>query len=247
MRAIHCGRLVLLELGRRTAAAAREGGVGAAAVEDIWFVVHEEFDAYLADPASFGAAIAERRAMRARLAERVPPFVFEGEPPPWETWERRPVHRRGGGGSGTGGATGVGDGADGDPEGAADRPGLPPGTVLRGLAGSPGVVRGTARVVLHPADVADLEPGDVLVAPITDPSWTPLFVPSAAVVVDVGALDLPRRDRGARTRIPAVVSVAGATRTIQRRPGRGGRRERHGYRAGSADPTAGPTAVPAAG
>src|SRR5438477_5171162 len=32
-----------------------------------------------------------------------------------------------------------------------------------------------------------LEPGDVLVAPITDPSWTPLFVPAAGVIVDVGA------------------------------------------------------------
>jgi rifampicin phosphotransferase len=59
-----------------------------------------------------------------------------------------------------------------------------------------------------------LEPGDVLVAPITDPSWTPLFVPAAAVVVDVGAqlshAVIVSRELG----IPCVVSVTDATRRI---------------------------------
>jgi pyruvate,water dikinase len=68
--------------------------------------------------------------------------------------------------------------------------------------------------VLHPSDPAGLEPGDVLVAPITDPSWTPLFVPAGAVVVDVGAqvshAVIVSRELG----IPCVVSVHGATRTI---------------------------------
>jgi pyruvate,water dikinase len=68
--------------------------------------------------------------------------------------------------------------------------------------------------VLHPSDPAGLEPGDVLVAPITDPSWTPLFVPAAAVVVDVGAqvshAVIVSRELG----IPCVVSVHDATRTI---------------------------------
>ena len=50
-----------------------------------------------------------------------------------------------------------------------------------------GRATGRARVVLDPSDPTALEPGDVLVAPITDPAWTPLFVPAAAVVVDVGA------------------------------------------------------------
>ena len=68
--------------------------------------------------------------------------------------------------------------------------------------------------MLHPSDPAGLEPGDVLVAPITDPSWTPLFVPAAAVVVDVGAqvshAVIVSRELG----IPCVVSVNGATATI---------------------------------
>ena len=77
-----------------------------------------------------------------------------------------------------------------------------------------GVVEGTARVVLDSNDPSALQPGDVLVAPITDPSWTPLFVPAAAVVVDVGAAlshaIIVSRELG----IPCVVSAIGATRNI---------------------------------
>ena len=73
---------------------------------------------------------------------------------------------------------------------------------------------GRARVVHDPGDPAGLLPGDVLVAPITDPAWTPLFVPAAAVVVDVGAqishAVIVSRELG----LPCVVSVTGATRTI---------------------------------
>jgi pyruvate,water dikinase len=76
------------------------------------------------------------------------------------------------------------------------------------------VAEGVARVLLDPSDPTALEPGDVLVAPITDPSWTPLFVPAAAVVVDVGALQshavIVSRELG----IPCVVSATGATRSI---------------------------------
>ena len=62
------------------------------------------------------------------------------------------------------------------------------GDVLKGSPGSPGVARGRARVVMDPADPDGLEPGEVLIAPLTDPAWTPLFLPAAAVVVNVGAL-----------------------------------------------------------
>ena len=61
------------------------------------------------------------------------------------------------------------------------------GTVLTGIAGCPGVAKGRAHVVLDPSDPRQLGAGDVLVAPITDPSWTPLFLAAEAVVVDVGA------------------------------------------------------------
>ena len=68
--------------------------------------------------------------------------------------------------------------------------------------------------MLDSHDPTALEPGDVLVAPITDPAWTPLFVPAGAVVVDVGAQAshavIVARELG----IPCVVSVTDATRRI---------------------------------
>ena len=59
-----------------------------------------------------------------------------------------------------------------------------------------------------------LEPGEILVAPLTDPSWTPLFVAADGVVVDVGAVMshavIVSRELG----IPCAVSVTNATRRI---------------------------------
>ncbi len=66
------------------------------------------------------------------------------------------------------------------------------GESIQGFPGCPGVSEGRARVVLDSHDPSALEPGDVLVAPITDPSWTPLFVPAGGVVVDVGARSVTR-------------------------------------------------------
>ena len=86
--------------------------------------------------------------------------------------------------------------------------------ILQGIAGCAGKARGRARVVLDPSDPGALGPGDVLIAPITDPSWTPLFVPAEAVVVDVGAVMshavIVSRELG----IPCVVSAIGATTSI---------------------------------
>jgi len=82
------------------------------------------------------------------------------------------------------------------------------------VSGCPGKARGFARVILDPADPTALRPGDVLVAPLTDPSWTPLFVPAVAVVVDTGAMlshaVIVSRELG----IPCVPSVLHATRRI---------------------------------
>ncbi|WP_226353681.1 PEP-utilizing enzyme [Pseudonocardia sp. ICBG601] len=70
------------------------------------------------------------------------------------------------------------------------------------------------RVILDPNDPSALEVGEILVAPITDPSWTPLFVAASAVVVDVGApfshAAIVSRELG----IPCVVSATDATGRI---------------------------------
>ena len=68
--------------------------------------------------------------------------------------------------------------------------------------------------MLDPADPRGLAPGEILVAPLTDPSGTPLFVAAEGVVVDVGAVMshavIVSRELG----IPCAVSVTNATRRI---------------------------------
>ncbi len=85
---------------------------------------------------------------------------------------------------------------------------------LRGLPVSPGVAEGRARVVLDPT-AAVLGSGEILVAPVTDVAWTPLFLRAAGLVVEVGGPlshgSIVAREFG----IPAVTAVAGATRRIR--------------------------------
>ena len=89
------------------------------------------------------------------------------------------------------------------------------GAVLTGDAGCSGVARGKARVILDPADGSDLLPGEILVAPLTDPSWTPLFLPAAAVIVNVGALMSHAVIVSRELAIPCVVAVENATERIR--------------------------------
>jgi pyruvate,water dikinase len=91
------------------------------------------------------------------------------------------------------------------------------GSVLQGMPVSAGTASGAARVVLsaEAAAEADLQPGEVLVAPFTDTPWTPLFVPAAAVVVETGGLLSHAATVAREFGIPAVVAVKGATQLIQ--------------------------------
>ena len=147
----------------------------------------EELDDWRADPDAFLPTLRQRESDYHDLTTVEPPFVFEGEVPPISTWASR----------------------TGRPVAVANA-----GDTFQGLPGCPGVSRGRARVVLDSHDPTALEPGDVLVAPITDPSWTPLFVPASGVIVDVGAplshAIIVSRELG----IPCVVSVTDATRRI---------------------------------
>jgi hypothetical protein len=58
---------------------------------------------------------------------------------------------------------------------------------LRGTPASPGTVTAKARVLLDPTD-ARLEPGEILIAPSTDPGWTPLFLIAGGLVMEMGEL-----------------------------------------------------------
>lgn len=91
---------------------------------------------------------------------------------------------------------------------------LPEGQILRGIAVSPGRVTGRARVIIDPRVDATIEPGEILVAPVTDAGWTPLFVAAAAVVVDVGGTLSHGSTVAREYGLPAVVNVKHGTRMI---------------------------------
>jgi pyruvate,water dikinase len=71
----------------------------------------------------------------------------------------------------------------GGPAGRAERTGLR----LDGVAASAGLVEGVVRVVTDPT-FADVEPGEILVAPLTDPAWAPIMYCSAGLIVDTGGM-----------------------------------------------------------
>jgi pyruvate,water dikinase len=86
---------------------------------------------------------------------------------------------------------------------------------LRGVGASPGQATAVARVLHGPEDFDQMQPGDVLVAAITTPAWTPLFAMASAIVTDVGGPlshgSIVAREYG----IPAVLGTGLATRRIR--------------------------------
>jgi phosphohistidine swiveling domain-containing protein len=83
-----------------------------------------------------------------------------------------------------------------------------------GLGASPGVATGVARLIQGPDEFAKLKKGDILVAPLTNPVWTPLFAIAGGVVTEVGGMlshgAIVAREYG----IPAVMGIPGATQLI---------------------------------
>lgn len=93
------------------------------------------------------------------------------------------------------------------------RENLPAGALV-GLPVSAGVIEGRARVILT-IEGAELEEGDILVTPFTDPSWTPLFVSIGGLVTEVGGLMTHGAVIAREYGLPAVVGVEHATRLIK--------------------------------
>jgi pyruvate,water dikinase len=95
------------------------------------------------------------------------------------------------------------------------RTGQPAGDVLKGIAASPGHVTGPARVIHGPAEFEQMRKGDILVARITTPAWTPLFALASGVVTDVGG-PLSHSSIVAREyHIPAVLGTGEATERLR--------------------------------
>ncbi|MNI58690.1 Chondramide synthase cmdD [compost metagenome] len=94
------------------------------------------------------------------------------------------------------------------------REGNAPAGAIVGTPVSAGIVEGVARVVLKPED-AKLQPGEILVAPFTDPGWTPLFISAVGLITEVGGMmthgSVVAREYG----IPAVVGIERATEIIK--------------------------------
>ncbi len=158
-----------------------------AEVEQIFMLTDAELDQIRFDPEAFRPVVTQRWAQYQTLFDYEPVFVVNGRVPLLSEMTRR---------------------SDKHLAKAVS------GAVLHGAAGSGGVATGRARIVLDAADPEGLEPGDVLIAPQTDPSWVPLFVPAAAVVVNVGAMGSHAMIVSRELGIPCVASVVDATDII---------------------------------
>ena len=155
--------------------------------EQIYMLLESELSQYLGDPASFKAVLAERFVDHQALALLDPPYIIGMDVPPLSQWPRRDK---------------------------ASSVTVKVGDVLKGVACSAGEYTGTARIILDPFDPSGLDAGDILVTLNTDPSWTPLFLASGAVVVNLGAVGSHASIVSRELGIPCVASVADATKKI---------------------------------
>ena len=151
----------------------------------VFALLDSELDQFLFEGASMKDTLATRHAQWQELQQLEPPFFIKnGIVPPLSDYKKK--------GQSNAAKAGVGD-------------------VVQGVPGCTGQYVGRARVILDPTEPGDLEPGDVLIAPNTDPAWTPLFMSCGAVVVNVGAAIshaiIVSRELG----LPCVVSATDAT------------------------------------
>lgn len=184
IKVLNEARVALTELGRRLH---EQGHLGHP--RQVFMAMDDELETLVFDPASLTETLAARERQWQELLEVQEPTFVEGGTPltPLPELPRR---------------------ADGVTASAK------PGEVLTGGPGATGVARGRARVVLDTGAISEFQPGEILVAPQTDPSWTPLFMVSAGVVVDAGAMGSHAMIVSRELGIPCAAGVAGATRKI---------------------------------
>ena len=155
--------------------------------KQIYMLKEDELDAFVNDPSSFRSTLSEREADYFELYKLEPPYIVDVAATPLSAWARK---------------------AD------AVATKVAVGDVLKGVAGSPGKVTGVAKVLLSVDDPTELDAGDILVAPNTDPAWTPLFLAAGAVVVNVGAVGTHAVIVSRELGIPCVPSISDATKRI---------------------------------
>jgi pyruvate,water dikinase len=183
-------RRVMLEAGRRLAQA---GAIGSP--DDVFMLFFDELLAALDNPTrNWDANTAARRAEIAHFRQIAPPPAIGTLPPgpPPDNPVNRAMMRFFGG-----------------PPPVSDTPGI-----IRGNAGSPGIVTGRAVVARSLGEAGRLRQGDILVAETTAPPWTPLFAVAAAVVTDTGGVLCHSAVVAREYGIPAVVGTGMATKVI---------------------------------
>ncbi len=184
VKVLHEARMALLELGGRLVTQGHLADAG-----QVFLVLDSELDLLIDDPAAIVAMLPERERNWRALFDIRPPMMIDGSLPLTPLAEL-PLR-------------------DGDSLAPAT-----PGEVLVGRGASAGRVTGRARVILDTANIESFEPGEILVAPQTDPSWAPLFMVAAGVVVDTGALNSHAMIVSRELGIPCVAGVADASRRI---------------------------------
>ena len=184
VKVLHEVRAPLFELGRRLTA---NGELDHP--QQVFMALDSELDLLATHAAALRDTLRERERQWRQLFEIEPPtFVVGGEPmTPLASLPRK---------------------------GGQEVTAVKPGDVLLGAPASAGVARGRARVVTNTSQIAAFEPGEILVAPQTDPSWTPLFMVAAGVVVDVGAMGSHAMIVSRELGIPCAAGVSDATRRI---------------------------------
>jgi pyruvate,water dikinase len=158
--------------------------------DDVFFLTRDEAVSALSDPGTAPIPdVAARRAKREEQARLVPPlFVGRLHPLLKRLWAAMPRMF-----------------------GA-----VPSDTALvSGVPASPGRASGPVRVVRGPEQFDAFQPGEVLVAPLTAPAWTPLFTRAAGVVTDVGSAAAHASIIAREYGIPAVVGCGDATARLK--------------------------------
>lgn len=184
VKVMHEVRAPLFELGRRLTARGELDHP-----QQVFMALEPELDLLATHAADIADTLREReRAWRTLFEVEPPTFVVAGEP-------MTPL-------------------ADLPRKGGYQVTAVQPGDVLAGAPASAGVARGRSRVVTDTAQIAAFEPGEILVAPQTDPSWTPLFMVAAGVVVDVGAMGSHAMIVSRELGIPCAAGVTDATKRI---------------------------------
>jgi phosphohistidine swiveling domain-containing protein len=156
------------------------------APDDVFYLRRTEVADLLRAPSDMRRLVAERRILHAR-ARQIPPAPMVGTPPATSAAGDRPTP------------------LDPEPEDAG---------VLRGTGASPGIVRGTARVVHGAAEFARILPGDIIVCQASNPSWVPVFAIAGGLVTNLGGLLSHAAVVAREFGLPAVVGVRGATEVI---------------------------------